>query len=460
MTTGGKQLAAAVRAKEISAREVVEESLRRIDAANDGLNAVVRVRAEQALEEADSLDAGRAEGPLAGLPLLVKDLTDVDGMPTTYGSPLYADAAPAATDATIVARLRAAGAIVVGKTNTPAFGWTAFTDNTVFGASRNPWNPQRSPGGSSGGSAAALAAGLAPLATTTDGGGSVRIPASMCGLVGYKPTLGTIGRDRAPRWLTFSTSGATNATIEDVVLEMSVLAGPTGADVNELALGSVAFAPQPPSRVYACRTLRADVDSSIEAAFDATLQAIERELAIPVEHVANPFDTGAPFAWFQISAAELAQALMPSADEWNSFEPGLAGILHFGTGVTISDYVAAQRLRYEVAEQLETLLRGDAVFVTPTCNATSWDPSGPLPSAAGKVTDDLMIAVNTLELNFTGHPGVSVPIGTSPEGVPIGMQIAAARFADRFALGLADALAHIRPWPSTAPGYEPFGIAG
>ena len=204
------------------------------------------MRADEARAEADALDESRRTGPLAGLPLLVKDLQDVAGLPTTFGTPLFSDGAPAAADATIVARLRAAGAIVVGKTNTPAFGWTAFTDNKVFGASRNPWNPERSPGGSSGGSAAALAAGFAPLATTTDGGGSVRIPASMCGLVGYKPTLGTIGRDRAPRWITFSTSGATGATVADVMLEASVLAGPTGTDVNELAAGSVADRGGPP----------------------------------------------------------------------------------------------------------------------------------------------------------------------------------------------------------------------
>src|SRR5262245_30536090 len=260
-------LAEAVREGKISPRELVEESLRRIDAANGDLNAVVRVR-EEALAEADSLSDER-RGPLAGLPLLVKDLTDVEGLPTTYGTHLYGDPAPAAADATFIGRLRAAGAIVVGKTNTPSFGWNAFTDNKLFGASRNPWNLERSPGGSSGGSAAALAAGLAPLATSTDGGGSVRIPASMSGLVGYKPTQGLIGRDYAPRWMTFSTSGATGATVADVMLEMSVLAGPTPTDINALAPGSVAVEAVRPARVLACATWRAGVDSAVAAAFDA-----------------------------------------------------------------------------------------------------------------------------------------------------------------------------------------------
>ena len=127
--------------------------------------------------------------------------------------------------------------------------------------------------------------------------------------------------------------------------------------------------------------------------------------------------------------------------------------------MSTSDYIAAQRVRFDAAATLETLLAGDAVLVTPTCNVTSWGPSGPLPTTAGTVKHDPVIAMNTVELNFTGHPGVSVPIGRSPEGVPIGLQIAAPRFGDRLALGLAAALESARPWPLTAPGYEPFAIA-
>ncbi len=453
------ELAAAVRDKKVSARELVEESLRRIGAGNGSLNAVVRLRADEARAEADALDDARRAGPLAGLPLLVKDLQDVAGLPTTFGTPLFSDGAPAAVDATIVARLRAAGAIVVGKTNTPAFGWTAFTDNKVFGASRNPWNPARSPGGSSGGSAAALAAGFAPLATTTDGGGSVRIPAAMCGLVGYKPTLGTIGRDRAPRWITFSTSGSTGATVADVILEASVLAGPTGTDVNELAAGSVSIEAVRPARVIACRTLRRDVDAEVETAFTATVDAVARDLGLPVTRVDHVFDAGdLPLQWFAISAAELAQSLAWAEPRWDELEPGLTSTLRYGASVSVADYIAAQRVRYDAAATLDALLGTDAVLLTPTCNVTSWAPDGPLPDAAGDILGDPGIAVNTVEMNFTGHPAVSVPIGTAPEGVPIGMQVIAPRFADRLALGVASTLETARPWPRTAPGYDEFRL--
>lgn len=452
------KLANAVHDGEVSPRELVEESLRRIDEADPALNAVVARRDDEARREADELAGDRRRGPLAGIPVLIKDLSHVAGMRTTFGSVLSRDDPPAENDSTVVARLRAAGAIVVGKTNTPAYGHTAYTHNPVFGSTRNPWNLERSPGGSSGGSGAALAAGLVPLATTTDGGGSVRIPAALCGLVGYKPTLGVIARDGAPNWMTFSTAGATNATVADVVLEATILAGPNGADINELPAGSVPFEPEQPARVLACRTLRADVDPAVEAAFETTIGVIERDLGTPVERTGNPFHPDAPLSWFQIVAAEMAETLASERDRWGELEPGVAGIIEYGRNVPLDEYLAAQRQRYADAAALEALLGDDAVLVTPTLNVTSWAPDGPLPDSAGSVTGDPSIAVNTLELNFTGHPAVSVPMGRGPEGVPIGLQVIAPRFRDRLALGLAAALERAQPWPQVAPGYTPFGV--
>jgi Asp-tRNA(Asn)/Glu-tRNA(Gln) amidotransferase A subunit family amidase len=451
------ELADAVRHRRVHARELVEESIRRIDAA-ESLNAVIALRAEEALAEAELVEDDEGLLPLLGLPLLVKDLTEVAGMRTTYGSPLYASAEVADADATIVARLRAAGAIVVGKTNTPAFGHTAVTDNLVFGATRNPWNPDRSPGGSSGGSAAALAAGLAPLATSTDGGGSVRIPASQCGLVGYKPTIGVIGRDSAPRWMAFSTSGATASSVADALLEARVLAGPTLSDIHQVPSSSVPIEAVLPTRVVACSTLRSGVDPAVASAFDRTVSLIADELALPVTTVDAVFaDGNAAFSWFVISSAELAQSLAWCRDQWESFEPSLTASLVFGASVSAHDYIAAQRQRFAYAGQLEALLVDDAVLVTPTCNVTSWAPSGALPDSAGDATGDPAIAVNTPEFNLTGHPGMSVPIGIAPDGVPIGLQIVGPRFGDRFTLGLAAALEQAQPWPLLAPGYDPFG---
>jgi Asp-tRNA(Asn)/Glu-tRNA(Gln) amidotransferase A subunit family amidase len=448
-----EELAGAVRDGRITPAELVEESLRRIEASHDTLNAVVALRVDEARE-----DAARhpRSGPLAGLPLLVKDMARCRGMRTTMGSPLFADAPPDEVDDIVVGRLREAGAIVLGRTNTPAFGHAAFTTNQVFGATRNPWNPERSPGGSSGGSAAALAAGLVPLATTSDGGGSVRIPASCCGLVGYKPTMGAIGRNVLPRWIGFSTQGATGRTVADVVLEASVTLGPADGDWLSVPRAGVQLEPSRPERVVACPSLRAAVDPVIETAFDEALASLAGA-GITVERIDAPSDSSVAVDWFLIGSAELAQSLEGVRGQWDSFEPSLLFALHFGEAVTISQYLAATRRRHEVASRFDAVLAPGTVLVTPTANVQSWAPEGPLPSTLGELHDPT-IAVNTPDLNVTGHPAVSVPLGRDEAGVPFGMQVVAPRFADGLALGLAAELERLRPWPTVAAGYEPFPV--
>jgi Asp-tRNA(Asn)/Glu-tRNA(Gln) amidotransferase A subunit family amidase len=446
-----QELAGAVREGRVSPAELVDESLRRIEASNDTLNAVVALRAEEAREEATSHPR---TGPLAGLPLLVKDMARCRGMRTTMGSPLFADAPPDELDDVVVARLREAGAIVLGRTNTPAFGHAAFTTNQLFGPTRNPWNPERSPGGSSGGSAAALAAALVPLATTSDGGGSVRIPASCCGLVGYKPTMGAIGRNVLPRWIGFSTQGSTGRSVADVVLEASVTHGPAAGDWLSLPSSGALLEPTRPERVLACRSLRADVDPVIEAALDDALATLT-EAGISVERIDPPSDSSVAVDWFTIGSAELAQSLESARDQWDSFEPSLLFALTLGEAVTLPDYLAATRRRHEVAARFDAVLGAGAVLVTPTANVQSWPPEGPLPSTLGELHDPT-IAVNTPDLNLTGHPAVSVPLGLDEAGVPFGLQVVAPRFTDGLALGLAAELERLRPWPTVAPGYEPY----
>src|ERR687895_1833561 len=232
-----QELATAVRGRRVSAEELVRMSLERIERLNPPLNAVISVR-EQAVDEARRLDerigSGDDPGPLAGIPLLVKDMEDVEGVPSTYGSLVFADAPAAVADGLIPRRLKAAGAIVVGKTNQPEFAFAGFTDNLLYGATRNPWNIEASPGGSSGGSAAAMAAGMAPLATATDGGGSIRIPAACCGLVGLKPTNGVIGREPVPDWIDLSTFGPLGQSVADVRLLLELEAGPVPGDPSAL----------------------------------------------------------------------------------------------------------------------------------------------------------------------------------------------------------------------------------
>lgn len=447
------ELAAAVRARRVSAEELVGEALRRIDRHDGELGSVVALRAEEALREARQ---ATPDGPLAGIPFLVKDLARCAGMATTYGSLLYREAPVDTDDDTTVARLRAAGAIPIGKTNTPAFGHTALTNNLVFGLTRNPWNRERSPGGSSGGSAAALAAGLVPIATTSDGGGSVRIPASLCGLVGYKPTTGAIGRDGAPRWIDFSTWGATGVSVADVLVEAAVYLGPTPGDVLALPPGAVDVTPARPRRVLLCRTLRGAVEPAVEEALREAAATLDA-LGMHVEEIDNPIP-GAVWWWVVLAASDLANSLQGHRDRWPELEPTLQQLLHLADRTSRDDYIDARRQRYAVCAVLDRLLGDDAVLVTPTLNVVSFpaDATG-LPERAGDVEVPGVFA-NTPEVNLTGHPAVNVPIGRDDAGVPIGMQVIAPRWRDGLALGVAAALEQARPWPIHPEGYEPFPV--
>lgn len=455
-----QELAEAVRERRVSPVELVEEALRRIERHNPTINAVTALRAEEALADARAMaDAGGGalEGPLAGIPMLVKDMARTKGMRTTFGHPMFADAPIDDADDVVVGRLRAAGAIVIGRSNTPAFGHTAFTSNSLHGATRNPWNPERTPGGSSGGSSAALAAALTPLATTSDGGGSTRAPASLCGLVGYKPTNGAYGRNFTPRWISFSTLGTSGRSVADVSYEAAIAIGGVDGDILSFPRGTADLTPRMPRRIIAVPTFRQGIDPVIAAAFDARVSLMERELGLPVERMSLPWVDELIGKWLVISCTELAQSLAHVRDQWDSFEQSLSGLLNLGARMTAFDYVAAQRDRFTAAARFDELLAGDAVLVVPTQNAQSWGPEGPLPSDAGGVKA-MGIALNTTDGNYTGHPGISVPLGHDDAGVPFGMQIVAPRFADGLAFGLAAAIERIAPWPTVATGYEPWPV--
>jgi len=450
------ELVERVRTGELHPRELVAEALRRIEAHDPPLNAVVALRAQEALADAERVDPS---GPLAGLPVLVKDLIDVAGMPTTMGSDWLADAPSATADGLVVARLRAAGAIVVGKSNTPAFAHTGFTTNRLFGITRNPWNHHRSPGGSSGWSAAALAAGMVPLATTSDGGGSVRIPASACGLVGYKPTTGAVGRDVKPAWPSLSTLGATATSVADVTVEASVILGGTPGDPMSIPSGAIDLQPRRPRRVIATPTFRADVDADVRRAFDAACASFEAA-GVEVVQRSGLVPTDATLAWFTIASADLAHALEPHRNRWEEAEDSLALMLGFGAAVTTADYLAADDTRWLLSAAIDAVVcdpeAPDTILMSPVTNVGSWGPEGPLPTRAG-TTDDLAIATNTTDLNMTGHPAVSVPTGFDDHGVPVGMQLVSARYDDGLALGAAALLEEVAPWPLHPAGYSPFG---
>jgi Asp-tRNA(Asn)/Glu-tRNA(Gln) amidotransferase A subunit family amidase len=456
------ELAAAVRERRVKAEELVRRSLERIDRLDGPIGAVVALRADDALAEARAVDvrvaAGDDLGPLGGLPLLVKDGEDVAGTRTTFGSLLFADAPPAAGDGLAVSRLRAADAIVVGKTNLPELAFEGFTDNLLFGPTRNPWAPAWSPGGSSGGSGAALAMGLAPLATATDGGGSIRIPAAFCGLVGLKPTNGLIARGPLPSWIDLSTSGPLATSVADARIVLDVLRGPAPGDPTALPSWTPRRGAAPTRLLAAPRFVAyGPLPGAVAEAFDAALARLSDTLGLPVEPLeAAPFDARSDDDWFlQCAVEELVwlgrERLERDGDRLTSVA---ATIFRIATDATLDDYVAARRRRFAYARVLDDLLAGDAILATPTMCVDGLPADGRMLGADHPGTGSDVY--NTQIQNLTGHPAISLPAGLCPNGVPFGLQLTGPRFADDVLLAAAERWEATEPWPLTAPGFAPF----
>jgi Asp-tRNA(Asn)/Glu-tRNA(Gln) amidotransferase A subunit family amidase len=456
------EVAGAVRAGRTSAAELVGMSFERIERLDPPLNAVIRLR-ERAPDDARAIDErvarGEDPGPLAGLPLLVKDMEDVEGMPSTYGSLTFADAPPAAADGLVPRRLRAAGAIVVGKTNQPEFAFAGFTANTLYGTTTNPWGTEWSPGGSSGGSAAALASGMAAIATATDGGGSIRIPAAFCGLAGLKPTNGVIGREPIPEWIDLSTFGPFATSIADVRLLLGIEAGPVPGDPSALPF-SLPMRDGLPNRVLSIARFEGTHPLPVGVAerFETALASVERDLGLPIE----PLDPGSIFRhgstgddWFTLCSVEHLHRLGRDFVEANMdrFSPNFRFTMKLALEIEPEVYMAARRRRFDHVRDLDLLLGDDAVLLSPTMCVEGFSPEGTGPEQREQAD-----AYNTGETNITGHPSLSVPAGQSPNDIPFGLQITGPRFRDDLVLNLGAAWETANPWPLVASGYEPFTV--
>jgi Asp-tRNA(Asn)/Glu-tRNA(Gln) amidotransferase A subunit family amidase len=451
-----RDLADAVRTRRVGARELVALALERIERLDPGIGAVVALRADRATAEATAIDervaAGEDTGPLAGIPCLIKDIEDLEGMPTTHGSLLFRDAPPAEQDGLIASRLRAAGAIPVGKANTPEFAAQGFTANRLFGATRNPWAPEWSPGGSSGGSGAAVIAGMVPIATATDTGGSIRIPAAFCGLAGIKPTNGLVDRDPSLCWPALTTCGPLAPTVDDLRLLLEVEAG--RADLGPGGL---------PSRVLAMKrfTPWGPLPESVQAAFDTSVGALESELGLSVEQVepdAVIQSGNADADWAVWTAPELVEWLGRERAEESMplLYPSTRRFIEFGFGVSTEDYRGVRERAPGYRRELEAVLQDDAVIVTPTLTEEGWLADGRMPGAEEPGTPAEVY--NTNVQNLTGLPAVTVPAGRMPNGVPFGIQFTGPPRSDRRLLDLAEAWERARPWPTAAEGYEPFEL--
>ena len=386
------ETAAAIRARELTAVEALETALQRIEQQNPALNAFIYVDPEAAFSAARRVDEGldRRESPglLAGVPVGVKDLEGVACMPHTDGSRAYQNRL-AESDSVQVARLKAAGAVVVGKTNTPEFGYQPLTNNLLFGATGNPWNPALTPGGSSGGSAAAVASGMVPLATASDGGGSIRIPAAMCGIYGIKPSAGRIPRAdlHASHWGTHSTRGPVSRNVRDAGLYMDAVVGPHPNDLDSLDGPTGVYeraamtAPPKLRRIAWSGDLGfAVVDEQVTAiAFDAA-KALARALGVELVE-ADPGFGNTMTTWYTLAAAGDAAMLDSMSEEERSLvDPGFKAFAEQGRRISGVQVAEAQQARHTLNRAMTEFFDQYDLLLTPTAAGLPFAKEGP-PSA-------------------------------------------------------------------------------
>ena len=457
------EIAASVSAGERSAREVVDDRLARIEAGNGPLNAFVVVDEDAARAAADRVDAqvaaGQDPGPFAGVPFGVKDLEDCAGMPTSHGSAIYADRPPVDEDSVHVARLRAAGAVPVGKTAAPEFGTLNFTRTIPFGTTRSPWGVDRTAGGSSGGSAAAVAAGLVPVATASDGGGSTRIPASFAGLVGMKPSHGRIPHP-GPSGSQTAVFGLLTTTVAESARHLDVVAGPDERDRLSLPAPSLGY--EDAIETLAVGGLRARwssdlgfavTDPEVAGLCRAAAEALADEAGLALDE--EPIDLGDPLRlWFRAGAADLwldlEKGMWPEVA--GEVTPFVRQALEMTQDYTIPRYAEVLRLREVLQAHMAVVFDDVDVVLCPTTAVPAFDADGPPPTVIdGQEVGMGMATPYTMPANLCWNPAVSVPAGLTADGLPVGLQIIARRHRDEVPLRLARILEQTRPWPRHAP---------
>jgi aspartyl-tRNA(Asn)/glutamyl-tRNA(Gln) amidotransferase subunit A len=429
----------ALRARKTTARELVDETLRKIAKLDKRLNAFITVTGDLAREAADELDgelaAGRDRGLLHGLPIAHKDLMRTKGVRTTAGSKIFANYIPQ-RDADVVRILRAAGAISLGKTGLHELAYGVTSNNPHYGAIHNPWDLSRIPGGSSGGSAVAVAAGIVPFATGTDTGGSIRVPASFCGIVGFKPTFGKISTAGVlPLGITQDTVGPLTRTVRDAAIAYQAMAiRPTGyVPAKEISLAGVRIGVP---RNYFFERVDAEVASSVKKA----IQAAERAGA-KINEIDVPDTVALTEAAATCLLSEAPSALRPYLDRREDFGEEVLARLDAGRKILAVDYLDALRVRRKIGREFARLWdRIDCLF-TPSTPMTAPIIGEKFVTFHGGEEEVRAAGTRfTRGMNAVGLPAISIPCGFSKNILPIGLQIIAGRDRDDFVLQIAAAM--------------------
>jgi amidase len=462
--TSATELVRLYRARKASPLEVMQAILTRIDRVNPQVNAIVTLARESALAEARAatraLSRRRELLPLLGVPVVIKDLTATKGIRTTCGSKIYADHVPT-EDALVVQRLKTAGAIVLGKTNTPEFGAGANTFNAVFGATRNPWNPALTCGGSSGGSAVALATGMGPLAHGTDLGGSLRIPAAFCGVVGFRTTPGLVPvYPRELAWDHFSVNGPMARTVADVALMLSVMAGPDDRSPISITVDTRQFV----------KSVRKPSVKGWKIAWTpdlAGLIPVDSEVASVAERGARVFRTiGATVETASPDFSETNEIVLSTrglmmaalhADkltQWrDQMQQGLVWNIEQGLRLTPQEIGRGEKLRTLLWHRVRMFFERYDLLVLPTVAVKPFPVEQPYPAEINgqPLANYTQWFFLTYAISLTGLPAISVPCGFTKDGLPVGLQIVGRRRQEASVLSAASAFERAAPWADRLP---------
>jgi amidase len=445
-----------VRRREVSAAELAALYLDRIARLDPELNAFVTVRAEEALADARTADASPGDAPFHGVPIAVKDLTATKGIRTTYSSRAYADHVPD-FDTAVVRRLRDAGFVILGKTNTPEFGTTAFTESELNGATRNPWSPERTPGGSSGGAAAALAAGLLPVAHGSDGGGSIRIPASCCGLFGLKPSRGRVSAAPFGSLEGLSTAAPLARSVRDAAALLDVMAGYEPGDPWWAPPPERPFVEEvgaPPGRLRVAVTAAPPVEAPVDPeCLDALTVAAEllAGLGHDVTERVPPWED-ADLSLAFIAVWQVGPALQP-VEDLTLLTPLNRELVESARSTSAAEYGRTVARLQAYARRVVGFWHDHDVVLTPTLALTpvsiGWQetPEG----AVAQLLRNTLFTPFTAVANLTGLPAMSLPLHWTEDGLPVGVQAVGPPAGDALLLRLASQVEAARPWAQRRP---------
>jgi aspartyl-tRNA(Asn)/glutamyl-tRNA(Gln) amidotransferase subunit A len=447
------ELVEKLKSGEVKASEVVEIYLEKIKKLNSEINAFVTLN-ENAVE--DARKAEKEEKPLAGLPIAVKDNVETKGLKTTFCSKLYEDYIPY-EDAILVERLKKAGAVIVGKTNMPEFGLIAYTDNPLFGPTKNPWDLSKTVGGSSGGSAAAVAAGMIPVATGNDGGGSIRIPASFCGLYGLKPSFGRIPcYPSMPMFIGLHSEGFLTRYVEDTALLLDFTKGRDDRDLYSLPDDGISY----------FEAIREPIDN-VKIAFspdlgyatvDPEVEEIVRKAALSLEKVGEVEEVKIEVPNLETDLVtkvvlEVVTFMGEKFEEWKKVAyPPYLGFMALADSLSYKDYIRVEERKRELWRALKPVFDNYDFLITPTVAVPPFELGNiGVTEIAGKPVTPIGWMPFTYPFNFTSQPAASLPAGFTKDGLPVGMQIVGKHYDDVGVLRISRAYQEINPWQDKKP---------